>query len=369
MGVNVKSKLCVSHRSLLLTSLLVVILASFCFISVLNDVSLFALGVSDKIVNNESELRSAVNNAAGSTIVALNKDIVLTGSLNITNNKDITLTSSKTVGYYKLIGAEGMSTIFVAGGSVLKLDGVIVTHVNDAGKVGGGVYVEANGLLIMYSGEISGNTVRGYGISFLMGGDSSYGGGVYNSGVFELYGGKIFGNLASVGMGGGIANNGTFKMFGGEISNNNATTAFFTDSETLGYGGGVYSMGTFSMSGGAISGNTAQYGGGVYSYNGIFESLGGVISGNTASAYNDVYPSDSGGASNGGNGGGFGGDGGFSNGDNGTSVDNNGGGSFGGGFSFRAVVVMCVGVVAVSMCVIVFVLLFSSQKRLYQIET
>ena len=345
MGVNVKSKLCVS-RSLLLTSLLVVILASFCFISVFNGVSSFALGVSDKIVNNESELRNAVKNAIGSTVIRLDKDIQLTESLNITKNKDITLTSNKASGYYKLIGVHRQSTIVVETGGTLKLDGISVTHLS--GEEGSGVTVQDSGTLIMINGEISSNSAT---VFFdLAAKHISFGGGVDNRGFFEMYGGKISNNYAYNGYGGGVYNIGTFIMYGGEITNN--TAPYITSTNLIGYGGGVYNIGIFTNSGGKIFGNAAGLGG------------------------DNVYPDDNGessvgdgGPSSGGNGGEFGGEGGFSNGDNGTSVDNNGGGPFGGGFSLRAVVIVCVGVVAVSMCVIVFVLLFSSQKRLYHIET
>jgi hypothetical protein len=47
--------------------------------------------------------------------------------------------------------------------------------------------------------------------------------GVVNSGMFEMYGGKISNNNGNAGYGGAAVYNsdhGTFSMFGGEISNN-----------------------------------------------------------------------------------------------------------------------------------------------------
>ena len=220
-------------------------------------------------VKNEAELKNAVNNAVGSTIVALNKDIILTGSLNITNNKDITLTSNSRNEFYKLIGAPHQNTIIVEVGGTLKLDGIVVTHSNN--EAGRGVKVDIGGTFILYSGEISGNTA-----SYNVG---DWGGGVWNWGTFEMYGGKISGNTASYGGGvvsGGMdggGNFGLFVMFGGEICGNNATGGAGS--------GGVYNVGTFKMSDGKISGNTAYVGGGVLNA-GSFSMSGGEISGNTA---------------------------------------------------------------------------------------
>ena len=250
MDVNVKFKLRVSRKSLLLTSLLVVILTSFCFISVFNGVSSFALGASDKIVNNETELRNAVVDAPNrrSTTIVLNKDIALTNSsLIIPADKDITLTSNKASGFCELIGAEGRSTIDVSENCVLKLDGIIITHTKSAGVIGGGIYVATNGKLVLYSGEIFGNSAVDYGAPYSW---RATGGGVYNLGVFEMYGGKISNNSATSwgtsvgGYGGGVYNNGTFTMSGGEITYNLAHA----------FGGGVYNEGTFNQLGGTISG-------------------------------------------------------------------------------------------------------------------
>jgi len=323
-----------------------------------SDVSQFALGAPDKIVGNETELRAAINNAPTkkSYTIALNNDIALSvSSLTIPANKDITLTSNSKNEYYKLFNG-----IIVESGGVLKFEGIIVTNSSSSG-----VTVKENGLFILYSGEISGNS--GYTHMWGPGMFSTYGGGVYNNGTFEMHGGKISGNQASIvashseGYGGGVYNGGIFKMYGGAISNNYAENS----------GGGVYNLGTFTISGGEITGNRATFTGGVTN-SGTFERLGGVISGNSGG---DVYPSDNvdngspsgNGSSTGGSDGSSGGNSDSSKGDNGTSTDK--GGQFGGGFSLRDVVVMCVGVVVVSLCVVVVVLLLSFQKRIEQIET
>ena len=85
------------------------------------------------------ELRNAVNNAVGPTVIALDNDITLTEQLVIPANKDITLTSNKESELYKLIGTSydeygvivggsSVSTITVDSNGALKLDGISVTH-------------------------------------------------------------------------------------------------------------------------------------------------------------------------------------------------------------------------------------------------
>lgn len=97
--------------------------------------------------------------------------------------------------------------------------------------------------------------------------------------------GKITGGRSK--QGGGVYNNGTFNMFGGEISGNSTDTA----SGSTNHGGGVYSVGTFNMYGGKISGNTAKNkGDGVYVHDSsTFRMYGGEISGNVAKSSSASY--------------------------------------------------------------------------------
>jgi hypothetical protein len=100
---------------------------------------------------------------------------------------------------------------------VLRLDGLIVTHVNN--DFGSGVTVSESGQFFMYSGEIYGNSAVLAGNWASSSGLSS-GGGVQNFGVFKMFDGKISNNMVNHGLGGGVYNKGTFEMFGGKISNN-----------------------------------------------------------------------------------------------------------------------------------------------------
>jgi len=87
--------------------------------------------------------------------------IALSEALVIPINKSITLTSKSNVKFYKLLGANNTSALFVDSGSVLELDGIIVTH--GSGEGGQGVIVKTGSAFIMHSGEISGNNCFGYG--------------------------------------------------------------------------------------------------------------------------------------------------------------------------------------------------------------
>jgi len=364
-----------NRKALLFVSLLFLITLTFSgILSEFNSgVSSFVLGASDKGVNNEAELRDAINNAPTkkSYTIAFNNDITLTGSsLVIPANKDITLTSNKAIGYYKLIGVKGVTTLVVESNGVLKLDGIIVS--NGGGSMGGGVFVSVNGWFVMYAGEISGNTVADWGGPTFYG--KADGGGVYNAGIFEMSGGTISGNNAvyhgtnNAGYGGGVYNTGTFSMSGGTISNNYADIS----------GGGVYNDigGEFTMSGGEIVNNKAGLWGGGVNNRGTFERFGGVVSGNTANVSgNNVYPDDGGsngasggnggGSSSGGNGGSSngGGSGGSGSGDGGGSA-NDSGTSKGDGYSLVDIVIVVVVVVGV----VAGALFFYSKKKIAKIE-
>jgi len=197
-------------------------------------------------VKSETELVRAIDNIkiSGSAVIVLDKDIDLTTTITIPARKNITLTSNGN-NEFKLIGADCAATLYVGTGGVLVLDGIVVTHAD--GTDGHGV--DNYGTVIMYSGMISGNTVR-----------LSSGGGVFTNGVFEMHGGAIVNNVARVS------------------------------------GGGVYIMGEFSMFGGVISGNAVSGlggfgGGGVYryEYGGTFKWVGGEIYGNTADNNENIY--------------------------------------------------------------------------------
>jgi len=354
--MNMNKRFHISHKTLLLTALLVVMLISSCFTySAFSGIVSFATGTSDVVVDNETELRDAVNNASfrRSTIIALNKDITLTDTpLTIPVNKDIILTSNKATGYYKLIGADEREVISIETGGIFRLDGIIVTHVS--GNYGNGVYIGSGGTFYLCSGKILDNIADG-------------GTGVSNSGNFVMSGGEISGNIAYDGVGGGVANTGTFTMLGGEITNNKAMRdggGVNSYGSFIMFGGKIYGntanssgggvhvgyYGVFTMSGGEITGNAAnRWGGGVYVLHpSTVELLGGVISGNTAEEYNDVYPDNIGNESSDDNGG----------------INNDNKEHNRDGFSLREILLMCVGITGLAVGAVGAVLFFTSKKEI-----
>ena len=144
-------------------------------------------------------------------------------------------------------------------------------YINREPPRGGGVMMNNKSAFNMYGGKISGNT------------GTLCDGGVnvaYSSSIFNLYDGEISNNN---GISGGVYVDGKFNMSGGKIKDNRATIS-----------GGVDVRGgaAFNMSGGSITNNTATYSGGVYVYDGAtFTVSGNVnITNNTAGGKtNNVY--------------------------------------------------------------------------------
>jgi len=249
-------------------------------------------------INKEEDLKNVIANR----YYYLNTDIKLTETWEITVDKIYICLNG-----HDIIGPNGSDTIIV--NKQLRLvdckgdstDGEYGKITHNSGENGRGVKVNKDGILYMYSGAISGNTVVGNDTTSAAGGgvwsngkfcmcggaisgntvekgnkESATGGGVFvDGGTFEMTGGRIFQNTAES-SGGGIANiNGYVTMTGGEIAQNKGTS-----------GGGVYAKKNFTMSGGKISNNEATTGdgGGVCQTGGSghFKMSGGEISNNTA---------------------------------------------------------------------------------------
>lgn len=176
-----------------------------------------------------------------------------------------------------------------------------ITHGKDSNDTTyNGCGVVVGGTFNMYGGKITGNVRTGY----------ENGGGVFVPyGIFNMYDGEITNNSCGLSGGGVYVDHGTFNMSGGEISSNisgesgggiELSSSIFTmtggsirqnKAKNNNYGGGIdVSYGsTFTMNGGTITGNTSCTGGGVYvgtaveNYgNNTFNMNGGTITGNTA---------------------------------------------------------------------------------------
>jgi len=200
---------------------------------------------------------------------------------------------------FKTYGSGG--GVFVSGGHFEMYSGEIS---GNSASTGGGIYV-ADGSFIMWGGEISENiaTDHGGGIylvfaTFDMWGGNinnnivvdNYGGGIIldADAIMSMYDGEISGNSAI--FGGGVATHGgQFTMYDGRITNNIAEL-----------GGGIYdeffSWHPFEsvIHSGEISGNTATFGGGVYIEAGAdFTMIDTTIRYNAADQGGGIYLADS----------------------------------------------------------------------------
>ena len=219
------------------------------------------------------EETDSLPNTAGSYY--LTKDVTLTagwepksGIVLCLNGKSITL------------NAEGDVINMSANGTIFTLydchKSGTITHGKDSNDTTyNGCGVVVGGTFNMYGGKITGNVRTGY----------ENGGGVFVSyGIFNMYDGEITNNSCGLSGGGVYVDRGTFNMSGGEISSNISGES----------GGGIeLSSSIFTMTGGSISQNKAEngyYGGGIdVSYGSTFTMNGGTITGNTSCTGGGVY--------------------------------------------------------------------------------
>lgn len=146
--------------------------------------------------------------------------------------------TGKVIGSAVASGSGGVA--YVKNGTLSVYD---IKLTGGSASTGGAVTVDAKGVLNIYSGEISGNTVT-----------SGKGGAIYvkSGGVVNIYGGTIKDNHVYSGNGGAIyvEAGGTLNLHGGEITGNTAS----------GLGGGIYveADGRVNIQGApVVTGNTA----------------------------------------------------------------------------------------------------------------
>lgn len=208
----------------------------------------------------------------------------------------------------------------MSGGSIKDNDTTCISGITYNSVMSGGGVLIYGGTFNMYPGaEITGNA------AYMGGGVGVY----YKGSVFNMYGGMISGNLASIhesegnfndnnGCGGGVGIYGgaELNMYGGEISGN---TAYIGDSASdermgagrgrlgeTGLGGGIYVLsGTVNIDGGIITGNSAKFapdsedgghGGGIYindnsNETAIVNITAGEVTGNSSDSGlgNDIF--------------------------------------------------------------------------------
>ncbi len=125
----------------------------------------------------------------------------------------------------------------------------------------------------------SGTTAELDNLTIENGGNSTYGGGIYNSGNLTINNSTLSSNAAIV-YGGGI-----YSASGGTVTINNCTLSGNTAGGTYytGSGGGIYSQWSIlKISNSTIAGNTASSGGGIYIFYGTATISNSTIAGNTA---------------------------------------------------------------------------------------
>lgn len=193
-------------------------------------------------------------------------------------NAELVLGQKKTLDlclYNKAVHVIGSSydQIYLAGGSTLVLSDCTKTGKIIGSKVksgSGGVAYVKNGTLSVYDVKLTG-------------GSASTGGAVTvdAKGVLNIYSGEISGNTVTSGKGGAIyiKSGGVVNIYGGTIKDNHVYS---------GDGGAIYveAGGTLNLYGGKITGNTASgLGGGIYVEAGGRVNIQGapVVTGNTAS--------------------------------------------------------------------------------------
>lgn len=193
-------------------------------------------------------------------------------------NAELVLGQNKTLDlclYNKTVHVIGSSydQIYLAGGSTLVLSDCTKTGKIIGSKVksgSGGVAYVKNGTLSVYDIKLTG-------------GSASTGGAVTvdAKGVLNIYSGEISGNTVTSGKGGAIyiKSGGVVNIYGGTIKDNHVYS---------GDGGAIYveAGGTLNLYGGTITGNTASgLGGGIYVEAGGRVNIQGapVVTGNTAS--------------------------------------------------------------------------------------
>ena len=214
-----------------------------------------------EIKNNKARNGGGINNKG--TLILTNATLTgntatfIGGALCMSSDSSGEMTGGKIISNECSGSSDGGGVYIHAGTFTLKSGASIESNTAD---YGGGAYVGQNGTLIINGGSIKLNKAQ------------SRGGGVYVSG--------------------NSTKRGTLRMIQGDISDNGAG---WNGTSYTGEGGGVYNSGVFEMTGGEIKDNKAATGGGVYFSEGTFEMKGSAVvtpsTGSEANSKgkNDVY--------------------------------------------------------------------------------
>jgi hypothetical protein len=134
--------------------------------------------------------------------------------------------------------------------------------------------ISGNSLSGVFSINIGSATVAISGVT-IQNGNSSFGGGIYNTGTLTLTNSTVSGSSAAY-YGGGIYNTGTLTLTNSTVSGNSAA---------IYYGGGIYNTGTLTLTNSTLSSNSAGWvGGGIYNTR-TLTLTNSTVSGNSAASY------------------------------------------------------------------------------------
>ena len=197
----------------------------------------------------------------------------------IDNNGTLILTNATLTGNTATLG----SALCMSSDSSGEMTGGKIISNTCSGSGDGGVYIHAGTFTLKSGASIESNT-------------ADYGGGAYvgQNGTLIINGGSIKLNKARRGGGVYVSGNstkrGTLRMIQGDISDNGAG---WNGTSYTGTGGGVYNSGVFEMTGGEIKDNKAETGGGVYFSEGTFKMSGSaVVTPSTGAEANDKGKND-----------------------------------------------------------------------------
>jgi hypothetical protein len=187
-----------------------------------------------------------------------------------------TISAGIAVGLSNMSITNGRSS-YGYGGGIENSGTLIITNALIKGNGGGGIHNNYGAMVTITNSTISGNTATA------TTSDSSYGGGIYNSGTLTVISSTISGNTATTSdssYGGGIYNSGTLTVTNSTIYGNTATTSGSS------YGGGIYNSGTLTVTNSTIYGNTAaSSGGGIYNTSGTLKLYNTIIAKNSSDIY------------------------------------------------------------------------------------
>jgi CSLREA domain-containing protein len=189
-------------------------------------------------------------------------------------------------------GNNTVNVMSVLGGGILHLSDVTIAHGGNS-NYGGGIY--NSGTLNITNTTFYSNTASLYGGGIMNGGGklivtnstfysnvAGYGGGIYSNGPLTVTNSAFYSNTASVSAGGGIFN----QSFNIAIITN---TTFYSNTATT-VGGGLYNEGTLTVTNSTIAYNAAALNaGGVRSSGGTVTLRNTIVAYNTAPLYDNCY--------------------------------------------------------------------------------